>query len=84
MFLMNEGMLMFTRTLNVLADFALDLGMGLSVMSPPEITSLEAVRGGEVAVDAANSGYAYVLYSILDKAGSYLYQWKAICFYRPL
>lgn len=57
------------RTLNVLADFALDLGMGLSVMSPPEITSLEAVRGGEVAVDAANSGYAYVLYSILDKAG---------------
>ncbi len=57
------------RTLNVLADFALDLGMGLSVISPPEITSLEAVRGGEVAVDAPNSGYAYVLYSILEKAG---------------
>lgn len=57
------------RPLDVVADFALDLGMGLSVISPPEITSLEAVRGGEVAVDDADSGYAYVIYSILEKAG---------------
>lgn len=57
------------RPLNVMADFALDLGMGLSIISPPEITSLEAVRGGEVAVDAADSGYAYVIYAILEKAG---------------
>ena len=57
------------RPLNVLADFALDLGMGLSVVTPPEIPSMEAVRGGEVAVDAADSGYAYVLYSLLEKAG---------------
>ncbi|MDK1361716.1 hypothetical protein QNO00_15785 [Arthrobacter sp. zg-Y1219] len=55
--------------LYVMADFALDLGMELTAVSPPEITSLEAVHGGEVAVDARDSGYAYVMYSILDKAG---------------
>lgn len=55
--------------LYVMADFALDLGMELTVVSPPAITSLEAVQGGEVAVDAKDSGYAYVMYSILENAG---------------
>lgn len=59
----------YGQPLDVMADFALDLGMGLTVISPPEITSLEAVRGGEVAVDARNSGYAYVIYFILEQAG---------------
>lgn len=59
----------YGRPVDVLADFALDLGMELTVVSPPEITSLEAVHGGEVAVDARDSGSAYVMYSILGKAG---------------
>ncbi|MBP3035457.1 ABC transporter substrate-binding protein [Arthrobacter sp. zg-ZUI100] len=57
------------RPLYAMADFALDLGMGLTVTSPPEITSMEAIRGGEVAVDARNSGYAYVIYYLLEQAG---------------
>ena len=57
------------RPLYVMADFALDLGMGLSIVASPEITSLEGIRGGEVVVDAKDSGSAYVIYSILEKAG---------------
>ena len=47
----------------------LDRGLGLSLCLGPLVTSLEHVRGQEVGVDVANSGFAFVAYELLARAG---------------
>lgn len=57
------------RTLDVQADFALDLGMELTAVGARDVETVQDVRGGRVGVDAADSGYAYVLYWMLEQDG---------------
>lgn len=57
------------RTLDVQADFAMDLGMELTAVGAPDVVSTADVRGGRVGVDAADSGYAYVMYRMLEEDG---------------
>lgn len=47
----------------------MDHGMYLVVASKPDITSIEQLRGKTIAVDARNSGFAYVIYKILRNHG---------------
>nr|WP_239522074.1 ABC transporter substrate-binding protein [Geodermatophilus sabuli] len=46
-----------------------DLGIDQMVVARAGLGSWADVRGGRVAVDAADSGYAYVLYSLLEDQG---------------
>jgi ABC-type nitrate/sulfonate/bicarbonate transport system substrate-binding protein len=46
-----------------------DAGMNLVVATVPGISAPEDLRGASVAVDAPNSGFAYVLYAILGEHG---------------
>lgn len=47
----------------------MDYGMYLVVAAKPGVTSIEQLRGKTVAVDARNSGFAYVIYKILRNHG---------------
>jgi ABC-type nitrate/sulfonate/bicarbonate transport system substrate-binding protein len=46
-----------------------DHGLGLSLLATPEVTGLEALRGGSVAVDVPASGFAFALYAVMESAG---------------
>lgn len=46
-----------------------DLGAGLGLFVRPSITSVEALAGARIAVDAPDSGFAFVLYAILRMHG---------------
>lgn len=50
------------------ALFGVDDGM-LNVMAAPDITTIEALRGRTVSVDAMTTGFAFVLREILGGAG---------------
>ena len=54
---------------DVRAVFALDAGMNLTVVSRPEIGQLEDLRGATVSVDAVTTGFAFVLFGMLERAG---------------
>ena len=41
----------------------------LKLVSVPEVTSITALRGKTVSVDARSTGYAFVLFEILDRNG---------------
>lgn len=47
----------------------MDYGMQLIVVARPGIASVRELRGRTVSVDAPASGFAYVLYEILEQAG---------------
>ena len=47
----------------------MDYGMNLTLVVRPEIEEPGQLKGGTVAVDAPFSGFAYVLYKILRRAG---------------
>lgn len=47
----------------------LDYSMLLIVVAQPDVTSLEQLRGRNISVDAVASGFAYVIYEILERAG---------------
>lgn len=47
----------------------LDYGMYLVMVARPGIERLEDLRGGVISVDAPDSGFAYVAYRILERAG---------------
>ena len=49
--------------------FVLDLGMAQKVVVQPDVTSWADLRGRAVGVDAADSGYAFVLYDLLRRSG---------------
>lgn len=49
--------------------FGLDYGWGLRVAAPAGVTTIEQLRGKTLAVDATNSGFAFVLYKILKLHG---------------
>jgi len=47
--------------------FVLDLGMAQKVIVQPDVMSWADLRGRTVGVDAADSGYAFVLYDLLRR-----------------
>jgi ABC-type nitrate/sulfonate/bicarbonate transport system substrate-binding protein len=51
------------------AFMGMDYGMNLVLTAKPAIGSVEEVRGTRVAVDALTSGFAYVIYKILQAHG---------------
>lgn len=54
---------------DVQAFMGLDYGMNLRLVARPGVDSVEDLKGGVVAVDAPASGFAYVLYEILQRHG---------------
>ena len=48
---------------------AIDRGLGLSLCVAPSVADVAAVRGGSVAVDVPESGFAFVAFALLDAAG---------------
>jgi len=57
------------RRFPVQACLALDGGMNLSLMASPEVAVVADLRGRTVSVDSPDTGFAFVLYSILEAAG---------------
>jgi ABC-type nitrate/sulfonate/bicarbonate transport system substrate-binding protein len=57
------------RNLPVEIVAAIDRGLGLSLCVGPGVTDVEAVRHGVVAVDVPQSGFAFVAYALLQRAG---------------
>jgi ABC-type nitrate/sulfonate/bicarbonate transport system substrate-binding protein len=57
------------RTLSVEIVGALDRGLGLSLCLGPSITSVAELRGRVVGVDVPQSGFAFVAYELLRRAG---------------
>jgi ABC-type nitrate/sulfonate/bicarbonate transport system substrate-binding protein len=47
----------------------IDYGLNLRVVARPGIENLEDLEGAELAVDAPDSGFAYLLYEILGNVG---------------
>jgi ABC-type nitrate/sulfonate/bicarbonate transport system substrate-binding protein len=46
-----------------------DYGTGLSLVSKPEFSTSESLRGKRLGVDAPDSGFAYVLYEMMRQHG---------------
>ena len=57
------------RNLPVEIICALDRGLGLTLALAPTTTSVEDVRGRVFGVDVAQSGFAFVGYALLERAG---------------
>lgn len=57
------------RRLPVKAFASLDGGMDLGVSTRKGISGFADLRGGTVSVDAPNTGYAFVLYELLEQNG---------------
>lgn len=55
--------------IDVQGFMGMDYGLYLVLVARPEIRSAGELRGRTVAVDALESGFAYVLYEILARAG---------------
>lgn len=56
-------------TIDAQGFLGLDYGANLRLVARPGITSVTDLRGKTLAVDAVNSGFAYVLYKILQQYG---------------
>lgn len=48
---------------------AIDRGLGLSLCLAPSIATIGDVRGKAIGVDVPQSGFAFVAYALLDRAG---------------
>jgi len=57
------------RRLPVVVLAAIDRGLGLSLCLSPSTRSSDEVRGKTVGVDVPQSGFAFALYELLDRAG---------------
>jgi ABC-type nitrate/sulfonate/bicarbonate transport system substrate-binding protein len=57
------------QQLDVRIVLAVDGGLGLSVVSRPEIGSMAGLRGATVGVDVPQSGFALALYELLREHG---------------
>lgn len=57
------------RNLPVEILCAIDRGLGLSLVLGPSVGSVEEVRGAVVGVDVAQSGFAFIAYELLERAG---------------
>ncbi|HUW78601.1 MAG TPA: hypothetical protein VMV52_07615 [Candidatus Nanopelagicaceae bacterium] len=57
------------RNISVQILAAIDRGLGLSLALGPQVLDIEAVRGRVVGVDVPNSGFAFLAYALLDRAG---------------
>lgn len=48
---------------------SIDRGLGLALYSSAEVSSLEGFRGATIGVDVPNSGFAFLLFSMLSNLG---------------
>lgn len=62
------------RRISIQAYFALDGGMNLSLMTLPHIKSFSDLEGATLAVDAEDTGFAFVLYRFLELEGLVRYR----------
>jgi len=53
-----------------------DMGMGLSVMAAPDVSSINDLRGRRIGVDVPDSGFAYALFEVLDRAGLHRHDYE--------
>lgn len=65
---LNESNVM-ARTMDLKVVRAVDWGMHLSLVGQAAITQPADLRGGTLAVDAPDSGFAYLAYDVLARAG---------------
>jgi len=65
---LNEGNPVGGRIASV-GFMGMDYGMNLTLVVRPEIDEPDQLKGSRVSVDAPFSGFAYVLYKILRRAG---------------
>jgi ABC-type nitrate/sulfonate/bicarbonate transport system substrate-binding protein len=56
-----------TADIRILAG--VDMGMGLSLMAAPDVLRVDDLRGRRIGVDVPDSGFAYALFEVLDRAG---------------
>ena len=57
------------RLLPVEIIAAIDRGLGLSLCLAPDVATLEQARGHDLGVDVPTSGFAFVAYELLARAG---------------
>ena len=57
------------RRIPVVVLAAIDRGLGLSMCLSPSTSSVDDVRAKTVGVDVPQSGFAFALYELLDRAG---------------
>jgi ABC-type nitrate/sulfonate/bicarbonate transport system substrate-binding protein len=57
------------RTGDVRILAAVDRGLGLSLFTGPSVASFAHVRGGTVGVDVRGSGFAFICFELLERAG---------------
>lgn len=57
------------RTGDVRILAGVDRGLGLSLFTGPNVPDVEDVRGGVVGVDVRGSGFAYICFELLARAG---------------
>lgn len=57
------------RNLPVEIVAAIDRGLGLSLWTGPGVSGIDAVRDGTFAVDVPQSGFAFVAFALLERAG---------------
>jgi ABC-type nitrate/sulfonate/bicarbonate transport system substrate-binding protein len=55
-----------------------DMGMGLSVMAAPDVSSINDLRGRRIGVDVPDSGFAYALFEVLDRAGLHRHDYEVV------
>jgi ABC-type nitrate/sulfonate/bicarbonate transport system substrate-binding protein len=55
-----------------------DMGLGLSVMAAPDVRSFNDLRGRRIGVDVPDSGFAYALFEVLDRAGLHRHDYEVI------
>lgn len=67
-YLVNDNNPLGARIDNTVIN-GLDRGWGLGLYAQPQYKTVEDLRGKNLAVDATNSGFAYVLYSIMRAHG---------------
>ncbi len=56
-------------TIDAQGFLGLDYGLNLRLVARPDIKKVEDLKGKTLSVDAENSGFAYVLYKILQQHG---------------
>jgi ABC-type nitrate/sulfonate/bicarbonate transport system substrate-binding protein len=65
-----------TADIRILAG--VDMGMGLSVMATPDVWSVNDLRGRRIGVDVPDSGFAYALFEVLDRAGLHRHDYEIV------
>ena len=71
-----------SNSLKELADIRIlagvDMGMGLSLLAAPDVSSIADLRGRSIGVDVPTSGFAYAMYEVLARAGLRRHEYEVL------